>query len=506
MTPQAVRASLAALLAIVLVAPARATWSIVVLNRDTGELAVATSTCIPSSDISSAVPVLRVDYAAGAAQSVVLQSAENRLRIYENSVRGATPQQLLDLIESVDPAFEQRQFGIVAFAGPPVTHTGANNGNAATGVTGQVGPYDYAIQGNVLSGDNVVFECEAAFLAEPGDLGQKLVAAMEAARDAGGDGRCSCSNSSPTGCGSPPPSFVRASYNVFMAIARPGDSDVGCGPAFQGCASGDYYLRLNFAGSLFTVEPIEWLRYAYTGWRNGQIGRADHVLTEVAPSVPLLQADGATTSRVTVRLRDVDGNPLAMGGQSLSVVRTAGQAIATIGSAVDNGDGTHTFDLVATQATGDATYTITVDDGIRPVQLHPPLDVSSVAPSELHVGRATFSADESPALPLIVDRGATDAGESYRILGSFAGTAPGTAVGGVLVPLNRDRFFEFTLGWGAVEPFTDSAGTLDADGRAEARFEPRPGALAAFAGSTLSFSALIGGTDATDPASVLIVP
>ncbi|MEM6671816.1 MAG: DUF1028 domain-containing protein [Planctomycetota bacterium] len=505
MTFSGIRGLLLAALALAFAAPARATWSIVVLNRETGELAVATSTCISDFDISRFVPVIRVGYAAGAAQSFVVSGAFNRRRIYRNSLRDATPQQMLDLIEREDPGFELRQFGIVAFAGPPVTHTGDDNGDFANGVTGQVGPYDYAIQGNVITGNNVILDCEAAFLATNGDLGQKIVAAMEAARDAGGDGRCSCLPNDPTGCGSPPPSFTYGSFNAFMAIARLGDTDAPC-LAASGCASGDYYLRFNYSGNDQTQEPIAWLRDEYTTWRAGQIGRPDHVLTEVTSSVPVLQADGLTTNRVTVRLRDIDDNPLAGGGQTVSVFRSGGDDVAQVANLVDNLDGTHSFDLVATTTSGDATFRIFVDDGIRPVQLYPDLSVSSSAASELHVGRSSYSAAAGDAVPLIVDRGTADAGADYRILGSFSGTQPGTSVGGVLVPLNRDRVFDFTLTWGGADPFVGNAGVLDANGRAEAAFSPRPGSLTGFVGSTMAFSAVVGGQTATAPATLLIGP
>ena len=45
---------------LVLHAPALATWSIVVLNHKTGEVCVATATCIPNFQIRRYVPVVRV--------------------------------------------------------------------------------------------------------------------------------------------------------------------------------------------------------------------------------------------------------------------------------------------------------------------------------------------------------------------------------------------------------------------------------------------------------------
>ncbi|WP_419190239.1 DUF1028 domain-containing protein [Saltatorellus ferox] len=499
------RAALIAGLSLLLVAPASATWSIVVLNRLTGEVAVATSTCISNYDISTGVPVIRVGYAAGAAQSFVVSNAANRRIIFRNSLRGATPQQLLDYIEATDGGFQRRQFGIVTFTGAPVTHTGTQNGDFANGLTGQFGEYEYAIQGNVLTGNNVILDCEAAFLSTNGDLGERIVAAMEAARDAGGDGRCSCTPSDPEGCGSPPPSFQYASYNAFMAIARPGDLDAPCFGT-TGCASGDYYLRLSYVGNNASQEPIAALRDQYSAWRTGLIGVADHVLSEVSVGANRLQADGATRTRVDVRLVDVDGVPLVVGGQALSVTQTEGDAIATFDNFVDHGDGTHSFDMVSTFQTGDGSFAVLVDAGgtARPVQLYPPIQVTSVAPAELLIGRAELSASAALPLPLYVSVGAGSASVPYRILGSLSGTSPGQVLGGVMVPLNPDRFFDFTQVWPGGAPFLGNSGLLDGAGRAEALFAPRAGGFNALVGTQISFSALIGSASATPAASVQI--
>ncbi|MEM9378611.1 MAG: DUF1028 domain-containing protein [Planctomycetota bacterium] len=499
-----IRTTALVVLSLLLVAPARATWSIVVVNRATGEVAVATSTCLSNLDISRFVPVIRVGEGAGASQSFVIASGVNKVRIFDNLAREATPQQIIDYIESVDNGFPLRQFGVVSFSGPPASHTGTSNGFAALGAVGEFGEWSYAIQGNVLTGGEVVFEAERAFLNTPGDLGERMMAAMESARDFGGDGRCSCTASAPASCGAPPVSgFTHASFNVYMGIARPGDTDGACSGAL-GCVNGDYYFDFNYSGSISTPEPIGELRAAYDAWRAALVGRPDHVLTEVDASMPILPADGVTTSTVTVRLVDVDGTPLTSGGQAVTVT-SAGNAIATVAGLSDLGNGVHTFDLVSTGALGEAEVTIVVDDGVRPVQLHPPLHVAAVAPSELHLGVATYSASEGTRVPMVVDRGAPDAGAAYRVLGSLSGTSPGTMVGGTAVALNRDRFFRFTLGWPGGPPFRDSAGTLDALGRAAPALELPPGSLLPFVGTTVSFVALVGG-DTTPNASLVVGP
>ena len=57
---------------------------------------------------------------------------------------------------------------------------------------GHQGSLKYAIQGNVLTGALVIHQAEQALRTTQGDLSQRLMAAMHAARLAGGDGRCSC--------------------------------------------------------------------------------------------------------------------------------------------------------------------------------------------------------------------------------------------------------------------------------------------------------------------------
>lgn len=499
------RALLALVLAVFMAGPASATWSIVVLNRLTGELAVATSTCISNFDISTAVPVIRVGHAAGAAQSFVNTSASNRRIIFRNSLRGATPQQLLDAIEAADGGFENRQFGIVSFDGPPVTHTGTSNGDFANGLTGVFGEYDYAIQGNVLTGNQVILDCEAAFLGTDGDLGERMIAAMEAARDVGGDGRCSCSVSAPASCGTPPPNFTYASYNAFMAIARFGDISNFC-LGSSGCANGDYYMRLNYVGNANTQEPIAALRDQYTAWRSALVGVPDHVKSTVTMGATNLQADGQTRARLDIQLVDLDGVPLTVGGQLISVIQTDGDGIATFENHVDNGDGTHSIDAVSTLMTGGGEFAVVVDGGARPVQLYPMISLTSETPAELHAGRTSLSAAEPTPVPLYLSMGSPSAADSYRILGSLSGTSPGQVLGGTMVPLNPDRFFDFTVSWPGGLPFMGNAGSLDASGRAEALFAPRPGVFVSIIGTQISFSALVDGNSATAPVSVLVTP
>lgn len=86
-----------------------------------------------------------------------------------------------------DEGRDARQVGIVDAAGRAASHTGADCFDWAGGRVGQ----GYAIQGNILAGEQVVAAAEAAWLAGDGSvpLARRLLAALAAADDAGGDRR-----------------------------------------------------------------------------------------------------------------------------------------------------------------------------------------------------------------------------------------------------------------------------------------------------------------------------
>src|SRR5262245_21046759 len=189
----------------------RATWSIVCVNLKTREVGVASATCLANFSLRTGVPVIAVGEGAAAAQSFIDTTGQNRRLIFL-SFRDTdeTPAQILARLAAQDESHQSRQYGIVNFVGDPVTFTGRLDGRAATGVTGQIDDIRNAIQGNVLTGNEVVLAAEAAFRDAKGDMGQKMMAAMEAARALGGDGRCSCSESAPRSCGVPPPNFTKS--------------------------------------------------------------------------------------------------------------------------------------------------------------------------------------------------------------------------------------------------------------------------------------------------------
>ncbi len=93
---------------------------------------------------------------------------------------------VLRLLEE-DDGRDERQVGIVDAEGGAATHTGHACLDWAGGVTGD----GYAIQGNILAGEFVVAAMQDAFEASDADepLARRLLAALSAGDDAGGDRR-----------------------------------------------------------------------------------------------------------------------------------------------------------------------------------------------------------------------------------------------------------------------------------------------------------------------------
>ena len=100
---------------------------------------------------------------------------------------GATAPVALQRLLEEDPGRDHRQVGLVDLDGTAVNHPGASCLEWAGGVTGE----GYAIQGNVLASEDVVLAMQAAWDTSDDDapLGRRLLAALTAGDDAGGDRR-----------------------------------------------------------------------------------------------------------------------------------------------------------------------------------------------------------------------------------------------------------------------------------------------------------------------------
>ncbi|HEU0206426.1 MAG TPA: DUF1028 domain-containing protein [Pseudolysinimonas sp.] len=100
---------------------------------------------------------------------------------------GATAGQTLQRLLEGDEGREDRQAGIVDADGRAATFTGSG----CLAWAGGIARDGYALQGNILTGPEVLQEMEAAWLGSPPDepLARRLLAALTAGDAAGGDAR-----------------------------------------------------------------------------------------------------------------------------------------------------------------------------------------------------------------------------------------------------------------------------------------------------------------------------
>ena len=249
-------AAVSAALTATLTTPSSATWSVLIADTRTGEIAVASCTCITVINLQRETPVVIAGVGAATAQSVVDSTGLNRALIRDRLLQSAPLTDILAELATTDPGHDNRQYGMIAANGDTLTYSGPQNAQWAGGRTGRIergrpGPADdlvYAVQGNILTGPNVADEAVAAIVSAPqtDDLPQLLMSAMTAARQAGGDGRCSCAQGDPTGCGSPPPAPFKSAHVGYMIVSRLGDTNTIKGAVpLSGSSRGLAQLDLN---------------------------------------------------------------------------------------------------------------------------------------------------------------------------------------------------------------------------------------------------------------------
>jgi uncharacterized Ntn-hydrolase superfamily protein len=157
------------------------TFSIVAHDAATGDLGVAVASRFLA--VGSAVPWARAGVGAVATQAWA--NVEYGPAGLVMLAAGATPDEAVARLTGDDPGRVERQLGIVDATGRAATYTGERCITWAGGRTGD----GVAVQGNILTGPEVVDAMLAAFEAAPGPLPDRLLAALVAGDAAGGDRR-----------------------------------------------------------------------------------------------------------------------------------------------------------------------------------------------------------------------------------------------------------------------------------------------------------------------------
>jgi len=288
---------------------ALATWSIIALDRSTGQVIIASATCVrqggfprrPARDLMEIQAVIVPGIGIAACQAGVDNTRANQMLVYEELLKGTDPEEILRMLSS-DPRFQSRQFGIIDMEGRSVGFSGENNNFAALHVSGRVGQdIFYQVQGNILFSERVMYDAALAFSKANGTLADRVMAAMEAADDAGGDKRCTC-ESEPrveAACDG------KTSHVAYIAIANADDA------RGESHNDGDYYAYISVTNENIepteNANPVKTLRMRYDAWKNagsprrppapslwkpggaGSILRVDDAIDELVPDNYFIQ-------------------------------------------------------------------------------------------------------------------------------------------------------------------------------------------------------------------------
>lgn len=255
--------------------PAFATWSIIAIDGNTGDMVIASATCVgsaafarfPAKGLMDVQAIIVPGRGIAAAQAAVDGTRKNQMLIYEELRKGTAPADILEML-SADPAFQSRQFAILDRRGQGAAHSGERNGPVSLHRQGLIRAparrIYYSIQGNILKSDAVVTAAERAFRSATGLLTDKVMAAMEAADANGGDSRCSCASTPKVNA----PCTARTAHVAYLLLAKPSDTP---GVSHN---DGNYSLYLSVTDADITPDenanPVKTLRMRYDAWKQAR--------------------------------------------------------------------------------------------------------------------------------------------------------------------------------------------------------------------------------------------
>ena len=158
-----------------------ATFSIVGYDSETGDLGIAVHSKFFA--VGAVVPWAEAGVGAIATQSWANTTyGPNGLKLLKS---GLSAKQSLERLIADDPGRATRQIGIVDAKGHVASYTGDDCNEWAGAVSGK----HYTAQGNILAGEEVVKAMGKAFEETEGELADKLMAALFAGQEQGGDTR-----------------------------------------------------------------------------------------------------------------------------------------------------------------------------------------------------------------------------------------------------------------------------------------------------------------------------
>jgi uncharacterized Ntn-hydrolase superfamily protein len=275
------RLTLALAFGLLLPAGAHATWSVIALDAKTGQVIIASATCVRQGgfpqrkpngarDLMDVQAVIVPGLGVAACQAGVDNTRRNQMLVYNEIRKGTPPARIVELLMQ-DPDVQRRQFGIVTMPKEGAVNragfNGTGNSRSSLYFGGQVGDVYYQVQGNTLLGDQVVTMAALAFTRASGTMADRVMAAMEAADQYGGDHRCNCGNNPLTSL----PCDNRTAHVAYIAIANK-DDVVGVTHN-----DGKYFAYLSVTDDDTkpgeSANPVKTLRMRYDAWKKAGSAR-----------------------------------------------------------------------------------------------------------------------------------------------------------------------------------------------------------------------------------------
>jgi uncharacterized Ntn-hydrolase superfamily protein len=249
------------------------TWSVAAIDPRTGDVGVASASCVPS--YADALAALVPGKGAGATQASF--DIRNRNVVYRAIQEGLTAEQVIARVTAPanDTSINRRQYGVVTLnngqvhvagftapvrLGMAVPDDGSTPRWAGVRADAQ---YGVTVQGNTLASEDVVAKGLEAFRWQDptgfNTLPDRLMRALEAGAVWGGDVRCNTANTRQTAA------------MAFIVAARGTDAPYATdsiGFSDQGTAKAPW-LAISVRGERGGDNPLLELRLRYDRWRRG---------------------------------------------------------------------------------------------------------------------------------------------------------------------------------------------------------------------------------------------
>lgn len=243
------------------------TWSIVAVDPKTGEMGIATATCVPALDSFTASAAIVPGQGIAATQGAF--DLGNRNKVFEYLKQGMGATDILRAVNAEDLGLESRQYAVITTKDGQINVAGFT-GKDSDAWAGAAKDEALAVtaQGNILEGAEVLTNALTAFSAQDAGtlhLADRLMRGLEAGSVAGGDKRCNSGG------------VLQTASIAYIMVAKPdqppfAEADIN---QFNPSASNVPWLYLSKSSGANRANAVALLRQDYDAWRTNALPACD---------------------------------------------------------------------------------------------------------------------------------------------------------------------------------------------------------------------------------------